>query len=138
MKQRNRCLVGTILLLAMLIAFAVPALAVSNHVISLPSGQTWTSGNSITRSGNYSYAYARNHSVYPYSGTDQYELIQCRIVNSAGTRISEETYVTLSETAGSSTPVYLREGYLSYKTIVFQFRGNSTNAAYTVVSYYSS
>lgn len=138
MKQRNRCLVGTLLLLTMLIAFAVPALAVSNQVLSLPSGQVWTSGSSISRTGNYSYAFARNHSVYPYSGTDQYELIQCRIVNSSGTRISEEPYVPLSETAGSYSLVYLREGYLGYKTILFQFRGNSTNAAYAVVSYYSN
>lgn len=138
MKQKNRCLVGTLLLIAMLVAFAVPALAVSNQVISLPSGQAWVNGTTITRTGNYSYAYARNHSVYPSSGTDQYELIQCSIVNSSGIRISEKTYVTLDETDAWYTPVYIREGYLSYKSIVFQFRGNSTNPAYAVVSYYSN
>ena len=135
MKQRNRCLVGTLLLLAMLVAFAVPALAVSNQVIYLPSGQTWVNTNAVTRTGNYSYASARNHSVYPSSGTDEYELIQCCVVNSGGTRLSEKTYVTLNETDAGYTKIDLREGYLSYTTIIFRFRGNSTNSAYAVVSY---
>ncbi len=137
MKHRNRCLVGTLLLLVMLVAFAVPALAAYNQVITLPSGQTWVNTAPTSRSTNYSQVYARNHSVYPYSGTDQYELIQCRITNTSGICISEKSYVTLSEVAANATAIDIREGYLSHTQVVFQFRGNSTNSAYAVVSYYS-
>lgn len=137
MKQKNHYLIGTLILIVMLLSFVVPAFAASYEVITLPTGQEWATTEPITRTLNYSYALARNHSVFPYSGTDQYELIQCRIVNSAGTCISADSYTILDETDDRFTSVYIRQGYLSYSTIVFEFRGNSSNPATAVVSYLS-
>lgn len=88
-----------------------------------------------TRSGAYSYVLARNESVFPDSGKDEYELIQCRVLNSIGEVISSGLYVTLDEKDSGSTKIYIREGYMNNTSIVFQFRGNSDVAAKTVVTY---
>lgn len=135
MKANKRCIIGTLLLVVMLVALAVPALA-TTKVLSLPSGQAWVSTPLETRTGSYSYVYAQNESVYPYSGQDQYELIHCRILNSSGTRISVDSYEVLDETKAGYSEIELRQGYLHYTSIEFEFRGNSTNAARAVVTYY--
>lgn len=80
---------------------------------------------------------ARNHSVYPTSGTDTYENIQCRVTNTSGTTISVGAPHTLNETSATSTTITLGEGYLGYTSIVFGFRGNSSKPGEAVVSYNS-
>lgn len=135
MKTNKRCIIGTLLLVVMLVALAVPAFA-TTRVLSLPSGQAWASTPLETRSGSYSYVLAQNESVYPNAGQDQYELIHCRILNSSGTRICTKEYEVLDETNSGLSRIELRQGYLHYTSIEFEFRGNSANAARAVVTYY--
>lgn len=134
MTTKRRCLVCSILLLAMFVALCIPVLAASTQrVISLPADQSWVSAGSDTRSTSHSYTYARNHSVYPTSGVDLFSTIQCRLTSPGGTTISS-TY-SLKEGADAYTEVYILDGYLHYTTVFFNFRGNSDYAANAVVSY---
>lgn len=136
MKKNKRCLVGTFLLLALLIAYAVPAFAATQRVISLPAGQAWRAMGTETRTGDYSYVHAENQSVFPSSGTDDLEYIHCRVLTSSGTRISQSEYVKLDEKDAGYTKIPLREGYLSNLEIIFEFRADNTSPATAVVSYY--
>lgn len=103
--------------------------------ISLPKNQVWTGKYSVTRSGNVSYVFASLDSVYPASGTDNYEKIQARIVNGQGTMILRDgSYATLKEGTGYQK-LYIKDGYLNEKTVYLQFRGNSNDAAEAVVNY---
>ena len=58
--------------------------------------------------------YARNHAVRPISGSD---------------------VISLKESNSSNTSISIKEGYLSCKFVGFEFRGNSSAAAYATVSY---
>lgn len=131
----KRSIICTILLIAMFVAICIPAMAASNKVISLPANKTWKLAGTETRSGDYSYVTARNHSVYPSSGTDLFGMIQFKITNSDGTLICNSDYYTLDETATASSIIYVREGYLNTEDVRFYFRGNTNLAATAVVSY---
>lgn len=139
MKTKSlRYVVSTILVLALFFALAVPSMAVSvKEIVQIYSNQSWNNRSAVTRSGNYSTVLARNHSVYPTSGTDTYENIQCRVTNTSGTTISVNAPHTLNETSATSTTITLGEGYLGYTSIVFGFRGNSSKPGEAVVSYNS-
>ena len=136
MKKNQRCIVGTFLLLALLIAFAVPAFAATQRVISLPAGRAWRAMGVETRTGDYSYVHAENLSVFPSSGTDNLEYIHCRVLTSSGTRLSESEYIELDEKDAGYTEIQLRDGYLTNLEIIFEFRATTTSPATAVVSYY--
>lgn len=99
-------------------------------------GSSWTDEleNVVSRSGRSAYAYARNHSVYPDNGAkDNFEKIQCRIVNDYDLQISNTC--VLSETSKSFTSIKIYEGYRNGKTVNFEFKGNTAKNAVAVVSY---
>ena len=102
--------------------------------ISLPKNQVWTGKLSVTRSGNVSYVSASVDSVYPTSGTDNFEKVQARVVNAQGNLIMSENYVVIKE-GTSYQKLYIKDGYLNEKTVYLQFRGNTDAAAEAVVNY---
>lgn len=122
------------LVLAMAVLFSVNVSA-TTKTIDLPKNQKWVSC-SATRTGNYTYCYARCLSVYSTTSSDNFTRIQVRVVDSSGTLMSENSTYTLSETASSSKTIYFSQGNLSAKSIKFQFRGNEPKyAARAKVSY---
>lgn len=130
MKRKFFSLLAT--LLVMFTVLGTQAFAARERIY-LPANQVWVIRNA-TRSTRYSYASATNHAVYPVKGEDTFTRIQARLTNTSGTVISLASPVTLYEGAGS-TNIYIREGYLNLTNIRFNFRGNSTAAAYTDVTY---
>lgn len=128
--------ISATVMIAMLCVSAMAA-SVTNKTISLPANQVWTSatGNSVARSGSYNDVGARCNSVYPDSGADFFGKIQCRVLNSYGTKIMDDDYVVLDEGADGYTYIPIKNGYLSVTTVYFQFRGNTSAAANAVVSY---
>ena len=110
--------------------------ALASTMISLPENQVWTSKAAISRTGSFSFVYAKCESVYPSSGSDNFTKIQTRLVNSSGKLIMKKDYETLTEGKASSL-LYIKEGYLADKTVYIQFRGNTNAAAEAVVDYYS-
>lgn len=135
MKEKKNKLFICVLTLLLCLSMSLPCMATYRKSIRIPANQEWTTAGSESRSGNYSYVSAENHSVYPESGTDLFSTIQCKVTNSSGTRVCANEVYYLSETGGSVN-IYMREGYLNTTTVYFKFRGNSSSAAYAVVSYY--
>lgn len=136
MKAKFVKVVVTVLVLAVVLSVSfLPMLAAAYQVIYLPTNRYWTSGYGEAHDTRYSYAGARCHSVYPYSGIDNYEKIQCSLRNTYDEVISESTYYTLKETSNSYTQIRIAEGYLDTSTVYFKFRGNSDDQAEAVVSY---
>lgn len=136
--KNKKWLVNCILLVTLIIISSFSCIATTRQSIHIPSNQVWTTAGSETRTGAYSYVYARNHSVYPNSGTDTFTTIQCKIENSSGTRVCSSNLYYLKETSNSNTKISLREGYLNTQTVYFKFRGNSNSSAYAIVSYYGN
>lgn len=103
-------------------------------VYILPN-KTWTSDsdNTDSRSGDHSTVYARCHSVYPESGTDNFTTIWCRVTNGYGRVISDQK--SLNESASASSEIKIKEGELSTRFVGFQFRGNTNASANSTVSY---
>lgn len=135
-KKNVRYIISAMLVLVLFFAMAIPSMAVSTkEIVQIYSNQVWNNRSPVTRSGAYSTVIARNHSVYPNSGTDTYEVIQCRVTNQSGQQICVEPYYLLNETAGTHTTIVLGEGYLGNNSVVFGFRGNSNKPAEAVVSY---
>lgn len=132
--MKKQKLIPCIVALAIAFITSIPVFA-STTTISLSKDQAWTKNYNDTRSKDYSYVTARCHSVYPASGTDNFEKIQVRILNSSNTVIMDNDYVTLSETASTGTEISIKEGYLGVSSVNFQFRGNTDKAASAVVSY---
>ncbi len=124
-----------VMMIAIIIAVPAFAAGTNRQSIYLPKDQEWKSAGTDTRTGNYSYVYARCHSVYPDSGADHFTTIQCRVRNSSGIVISDKIYY-LEESATGFTSIKIKEGYLSASPVTFQFRGNTSAPAYAVVSYH--
>ena len=135
MMSKKKSLVSMVLVFAMFVTLCIPAMAASNQTITLPVNQAWVTAGSDTRTGKVGFVNARNHSVYPTSGTDNFTTIQCKITNSSGTRISVDSYVQLKEGASASSRIDILDGYLTIKTVYFKFRGNTNKSAKAVVSY---
>jgi hypothetical protein len=132
MKNMKKLSTAIIVVVASFV-MAIPVLAVYQQNIYLPANQVWTTAGTAYRSGNRLNVYARCHSVYPDSGTDKFQIIQCRVLNSSGVSISD--VVRLNETAGGYTAISIYDGYLAASPVTFQFRGNTNSSAYAVVSY---
>lgn len=131
-KKRTITIIVTI---AMFCMMSMTALAAVNVHVTLPKNQVWTSKIAVSRSGKYSYVAASLDSVYPLSGSDNYEKIQTRLVNSSETTILEDAdYVVLKE-GDKYTKLHIKEGYLDNKTVYIQFRGNTNAAAEAIVNY---
>ena len=64
--------------------------------------------------------------------------IQCKIVDTSGTRVCVNAYYILNENSTSNTKIPIRDGYLSTTPVYFKFRGNSDAEAYAIVSYYGN
>lgn len=133
--NKKKGIVTIIVAIAMFCMMSMSVLADSDVHISLPENQVWTTGLSMTRTGMFSYVYAACNSVYPESGSDNYTRIQTRLVNSSGTLIMTKDHETLKE-GDAVTPLYIKEGYLSYSTVYIQFRGNTNKSAKAIVEYY--
>lgn len=134
MKFFKKYRISILVALGMIMITCMPVFATS-RTIELPKDQVWTAKFSEPRTGRYSQVAAECDSVYPLSGSDNFKQIQCRVVNQSGTVISDQSYYVLTE-GMSSTYIPIREGYLNLSVVYFQFRGNTTSPAYTVVSYY--
>ena len=113
----------------------VPSFAASYVTIHLASNRYWTKGYGASHDPNYSTCGAMCHSVSPYSGTDYFHTIQCRVTNTYNETISTSGSYLLSEGASSYQEIKIKEGYLNTNTVYFQFRGNSNSQAIAEVSY---
>ncbi len=139
MKKSGK-LVTLFLALFMVVVTVLPAFAyesLNNKWVYVAEGKKWSMGYTVSRTGAFSYAGARCENVYPSDSTrdDDFERIQCRIVDRAGQQISKDSYTVLKEGERDYTRVYIQEGKLTLDTIFFQFRGNnSMYDAYAVVS----
>lgn len=134
MKRKN--IITGIVVMVMLLTMSMSAMAASDVVVYLPENQVWSISYSDTRSGAYSTATVHCDSVYPIKGSDNFKKMQARLVDSSGTLISAEPYIILEEN-GLYDILHVDEGYLHLKTIYFQFRGNSKEAANAVVDYFA-
>lgn len=105
----------------------------ARSIVSLPANQVWVY-RTLTRSGNYSYLNVNLHDVYPESGFDTYTRIQVQMTNTSNVNIAVGTPTVIYEGQGLYK-YHLREGYVSTKTIRFQFRGNSSKPALADVTY---
>lgn len=125
----------SIMVILLLFISCIPVFATTSNYY-LPAQQIWTASGVETRTGNYSYVQIGCDSVYPLEGADNFKKIQARIRNVDKAVIMNGSYVVLTEGAGL-TNVTIKEGYLGTSTVFFQFRGNSQEAAYAVVTYYA-
>lgn len=133
MNKTFKVILSTVALLIMFASTNVMAAYGCRETIIVSSNQAWNARPAVSRTGNYSYGHASTYAVYPGTGNDNFEKIQVRIT-SGSTAISD-TY-TLSEKDLYYTPVYIKEGYLSKTSVVFEFRGNHPDyAAYADVEY---
>lgn len=132
-KVRSK-LVTAVTVMAMCAMMAMSVGAASNVVVYLPANQLWSGSYSVSRSGAYGYVSVECNSVYPLSGEDNFTQIQACVVSNSNMLLMDDPFVRLTEGAGM-TQIKIKEGYLNYKTVYFKFRGNSSSAANTVVSY---
>lgn len=111
--------------------------AVDDQLIYLDANQIWSDRYDTydSRNNNYTYCTAACDSVYPESGTDNFSKIQARATNLYGSVIIAKSYYTLSEGAGDVKMYYDSSLNQNWTTVMFQFRGNSSSAAYAVVDY---
>lgn len=135
MTIKRRSMVCVVLLLVMIATMCIPVMAANKQVITIPANQAWMCAGTDDRLGAFSYAQARNHSVYPKSGNDFFSKIQCKITNKYGNLLCVNNYYTLDEGDSKFTQMDIREGMLTEKTVYFYFRGNSQKSAEAVVSY---
>lgn len=131
----KRKIVTGLTVIALLAMSCISSFAVLNKQIYLPPNQAWMTAGSVTRTGNFSYTKAGCDSVYPTSGSDNFTRIQVRLKNAGGMVISTKASTVLTEGNGTEK-IYLREGYMATTPVTFQFRGNSSSAAYAIVDYF--
>ena len=142
MSKRGKMVTCLVLALVMVVScvplFASAASSVSRETIYLPENQVWADAStSVTHTSGHSSAAAQCHRVYPvYSSIDLFFNCQCRVLTTSGTVISGVH--SLNENATSITAIPLQEGMQSVSRVDFEFRGNTSKAAYAVVSYYGT
>ena len=103
--------------------------------VYLSKDQAWTQSYSESRSMRFSSVSSKLFSVYPEKGKDNFKKIQVRVLDGNGSLISNSDYTVLTEGAGWKD-IELKNGYLINSTVYFQFRGNSSEAAYADVDYF--
>ncbi len=109
--------ITAVIVIAMTFVMVLPVLAAYKQSIYLPANQAWMTAGTASRNINYSSVSARCHSVYPDSGTDNFQVIQCRVLTASGLLISD--VVKLNETAGDYTSIKIKEGYLASSPVTF-------------------
>lgn len=116
-------------------AFALCATASAMNHIYLSVNQYWMTQPAVQRSGAYSYVEAQCLAVHPAvaGGADNLRYIQAHATTEGGTNITGIT--TLDERDSSPSSLTLKEGYLNVSTVVFEFRGSTSAAAYADVTY---
>ena len=122
-------------LLCLCCAFALCATASARARIYLSVNQYWMAQPAVTRSGAYSHVEAQCFAVYPAvaGGADNLRYIQVHATTEGGTNITGIT--TLDERASAPSSLTLKDGYLNESTVVFEFRGGTSAAAYADVAY---
>ena len=121
MKAKIKRIIPVFLIVLAIMGTGISTYAASKVSITLAANQAWTKTYAASRSKQNSDVLARCHSVYPrYGGTDNFQKIQCRIVDGAGTQMCYEV-VTLSETATGNTSIPIRNGFLNASTAYFNF-----------------
>ncbi len=132
MKHLKTALI-TVLTVALIV---IPTFAATDVQIYINPNQAWSDGydTTDTRSKNYGYCTAACRSVYPLSGSDNFSRIQVRVTDPYGSCIMQKTYEVLKEGGGNQT-LELDDDLLSWTSVRFQFRGNSSSEAYAVVDY---
>lgn len=135
MNNTLKKIVSAIVIAVMIVLTLVPSFAASYVTIQLASNRYWTKGYGESHDPSYSTCGAMCHSVSPYSGTDHFHTIQCRVTNTYNETISTSGSYSLSEGASSYQEIKIKEGYLNTNTVYFQFRGNSNSQAIAEVSY---
>ncbi|MCM1327741.1 MAG: hypothetical protein NC094_13705 [Bacteroidales bacterium] len=133
--MKHKKLLATLLTIVSILAMNISVMASAGYItVHLWPNQEWTDryDNPGTRTGNFSYVEVICHSVYPESGTDNYSRMQVRLADMYGNALSD-TY-TIKE-GSQVNRISLWEGSLSIKDIYYQFRGNSREEAYALVSY---
>ncbi len=137
----KRIMSNIALVLTMAVLFSVNVSAAIKDpitkTIDLPKNQKWVSC-SATRTGDYDFCYAKCQSVYSTTSSDNFTRIQARVVNSSGTRISVDSKYILSEKDAGSAVMNIKRGYLSAKSIKFQFRGNKPEYAARAKVFYNA
>lgn len=136
--NKKKGIISVALVMVMFCMMSITVHAQSSVPVSLPENQVWTSGIAVSRGpANFSYVAVSLDSVYPLSGSDHFTKIQARLVDASGNVILKDAeYVVLTEGTGFAK-LYIQEGYLSLKTVYLQFRGNKSDAANAVVSFYA-
>lgn len=135
MKKNVTKFISAMVVTFMIVLTVVPSFAASYQTIFLAANQYWTKGYGENHDVNYSRCGARCHSVSPYSGTDNYHVIQCKVEDTYGETISTENYYRLNESATDYKKITIKEGKLNSSSVYFRFRGNSDAQAMAVVSY---
>ena len=133
--KRCRMLLAVITVVVMITVTCMPVLAASNQLVSLAADQIWTKGYGEAHDPAYLHCGAGCHSVYPYSNTDLYTKIQCKVTNTYNVTIAAAPTYTLRESDTWYTPIPLMDGYLTTSTVYFHFRGNTSAQAQAIVSY---
>lgn len=135
MRNTVKKIVTNVFAVCLILMGSVNSLAASGVTVYIYGNQAWSADydNTDTRSKNYSYVTAQNHSVRPTSGSDWYSKIQARATNGYGLEITDT--IILNESAASASNMDIWEGFLNCDMVGFQFRGNTSNDAIAIVSY---
>lgn len=133
-KCKKSVTVVVVLAMCCMMCFSVAA---ARATIMLPPNQNWSVGKTDTRTGNYGYVSVGCDSVYPVSGTDNFQYIQARILNESGNLIMDDSYTIIKEGTGLQS-IDIKQGYLNTKIVTFQFRGNTSSNAVAEVTYYAN
>lgn len=133
MKVKN--IVISIIVAGMMAFMSMSAMAVERENIYLPEDQVWTNGQVMTRSLKDDEVYVRCDSVYPIEGKDNFSHIQVRLIDNYGRIMTDNSRYVLTEGNGYEKLI-ITNGYLTSTSVRLQFRGNTDEPAYAVVSYY--
>ncbi len=131
-----KCFIGNFLVAACLITSSMICHAGTYEVpIYILPNQVWSGDYEHTDSHDpkNEYVYARNHTVYPESGKDNFSRIQVQVTNGFDLLISD--VVILNEADSDMTSIRLYDRWSDTTFVGFEFRGNSDKEAYAIVSY---
>lgn len=129
----------TVLVFAFMIGTTAIQGSATTQTVYMRTGQLVALSHYVERSGSSSYVLVKCDSVYPPSGTDNYQRMQCSL--RSGTTLQylgkkdADVFVVLKEGEGYKK-IYLEEDSLYEKGVIFYFRGNDPDKdAYANVTY---
>ncbi len=132
MSKKISNIVSVIILLVLMASTNILAATPTNDYL-LPKNLGWVYSASYTRSTAYSYGDARLNAVFPQTGgTDNFRYCWTKpAVYANGNWVIVGNEVQLDETKGTYQHVYIKEGYLNNKSMIFMFRGNDARYSAT-------